>query len=137
MKNLKLDIKIQEIYQADLKKILDFFGKEAQERKLLEEIEEFVDAITELDDFLNYKNQEEFNKLLDHTIEEIADCMIVATQIEKTEFVCSIIDRYALTSRNLSMSILSAEVIKRHVEYKLKRTLDLIEKIKQEEKHGN
>ena len=122
--------------------IRNTFGIAAQERKLLEEIGEFVEAVSEMDAFDDMKNQQEYMRLLDHVLEEATDCMIVALQLPKkkgrikaTKMVRQIIIKFIMTSNKISIDLFTFQVLQRHFDYKIERTLKKIKKI-QEENYG-
>ena len=109
------------------------FGIEAQEQKLLEEIGEFIEAVNDMDAFDDMKNQDEYMRLLDHVLEEATDCMIVALQLPKksgrikaTKMVRQIILKFIMTSNKISIDLFTLQVLQRHFDYKIERTLKKI-----------
>ena len=121
--------------------IRENFGIAAQEQKLLEEIGEFIAAVNDMDAFDDMKDIEQYTHLLDHVLEEAVDCIIVALQLPKkqgrikaTKMVKQIITKFIMTSNKISIDLFTQEVLQRHFDYKIERT---IKKIKnQEEKYG-
>ena len=113
------------------------FGIEAQEQKLLEEIGEFIEAVNDMDAFDDMKNQDEYMRLLDHVLEEATDCMIVALQLPKkpgrikaTKMVRQIIIKFIMTSNKISIDLFTLQVLQRHFDYKIERTLKKIQEVK-------
>ena len=122
--------------------IRDTFGIAAQEQKLLEEIGEFIEAVSDMDAFDDMKDEKEYMRLLDHVLEEATDCMIVALQLPKkgnrikaTKMVRQIITKFIMTSNKISIDLFNFQVLQRHFDYKIERTLKKIKKI-QEENYG-
>ena len=118
------------------------FGIAAQEQKLLEEIGEFIEAVNDMDAFDDMKDEKEYMRLLDHVLEEATDCMIVALQLPKkgnrikaTKMVRQIIMKFIMTSNKISIDLFNFQVLQRHFDYKIERTLKKIKKI-QEENYG-
>ena len=90
--------------------IRDTFGIAAQEQKLIEEIGEFIEAVSDMDAFDDMKDEKEYIRLLDHVLEEATDCMIVALQLPKksgkikaTKMVQQIIIKFIMTSNKISI----------------------------------
>ena len=117
------------------------FGIAAQEQKLLEEIGEFIEAVNDMDAFDDMKDQQEYMRLLDHVLEEATDCMIVALQlppkkgrIKATKMVRQIIMKFIMTSNKISIDLFTMQVLQRHFDYKIERTLKKIKN--QEENYG-
>ena len=110
--------------------IREKFGVAAQEQKLLEEIGEFIAAVDDMDAFDDMKDQQEYMRLLDHVLEEATDCMIVALQLPKkkgrikaTKMVRQIIMKFVMTSNKISIDLFTLQVLQRHFDYKIERTL--------------
>ena len=121
--------------------IRDTFGIAAQEQKLLEEIGEFIEAVNDMDAFDDMKDEKEYMRLLDHVLEEATDCMIVALQLPKkgnrikaTKMVRQIITKFIMTSNKISIDLFTLQVLQRHFDYKIERTLKTIKN--QEENYG-
>lgn len=117
--------------------IRDTFGIAAQEQKLLEEIGEFIEAVNDMDAFDDMKDQQEYMWLLDHVLEEATDCMIVALQLPKkenrikaTKMVRQIIIKFIMTSNKISIDLFTLQVLQRHFDYKIERTLKKIQEVK-------
>lgn len=101
-----------------LSKIKNFFGIEKQLLKLYEEIEELQVA------YRNYRKS--FYKKDESLIEEIADCFVVALQINKVRIVKNIIRGMVDNSGIFKTEII--EKIIRMVKFKINRTVERIEK---------
>ena len=117
--------------------IRDTFGIAAQEQKLLEEIGEFIEAVSDMDAFDDMKDEKEYIRLLDHVLEEATDCMIVALQLPKksgkikaTKMVRQIIIKFIMTSNKISIDLFTLQVLQRHFDYKIERTLKKIQEVK-------
>ena len=117
--------------------IRDSFGIAAQEQKLLEEIGEFIEAVSDMDAFDDMKDEKEYIRLLDHVLEEATDCMIVALQLPKksgkikaTKMVRQIIIKFIMTSNKISIDLFTLQVLQRHFDYKIERTLKKIQEVK-------
>ena len=101
-----------------LVKIKRFFGAEPQLLKLYEEIEELQEA---------YKNwRKSFYKDNSNMIEEIADCFVIALQINKVKMVKNIIKGLVDNTKIFKTEML--EKIIRMVKFKINRTVERIEK---------
>lgn len=101
-----------------LLKIKRFFGAEPQLLKLYEEIEELQTA------YKNYRKT--FYKDEQNLIEEIADCFVIALQINKVKMVKNIIKGLVDNTKIFKTEMI--EKIIRMVKFKIKRTVERIEK---------
>ena len=101
-----------------LVKIKRFFGAEPQLLKLYEEIEELQTA------YRNYRKT--FYKDEQNLIEEIADCFVVALQINKVKMVKNIIKGLVDNTKIFKTEMI--EKIIRMVKFKINRTVERIEK---------
>lgn len=101
-----------------LVKIKRFFGTEPQLLKLYEEIEELQTA------YRNYRKS--FYKKDENLIEEIADCFVIALQINKVKMVKNMIRGMVDNSGVFKTEMI--EKIIRMVKFKINRTVDRIEK---------
>ena len=99
-------------------KIKKFFGTEQQLLKLYEEIEELQTA------YRNYRKS--FYKKDENLIEEIADCFVIALQINKVKMVKNMIRGMVDNSSVFKTEMI--EKIIRMVKFKINRTVDRIEK---------
>lgn len=99
-------------------KIKKFFGAEKQLLKLYEEIEELQVA------YRNYRIS--FYKKDENLIEEIADCFVIALQINKVKMVKNMIRGMVDNSSVFKTEMI--EKIIRMVKFKINRTVDRIEK---------
>ena len=101
-----------------LVKIKRFFGAEPQLLKLYEEIEELQEA---------HKNwRKSFYKDNSNMIEEIADCFVIALQINKVKMVKNIIKGLVDNTKIFKTEMI--EKIIRMVKFKINRTVERIEK---------
>ncbi|BBM40506.1 hypothetical protein JCM16776_0726 [Leptotrichia shahii] len=101
-----------------LVKIKRFFGAEPQLLKLYEEIEELQEA---------HKNwRKSFYKDNSDMIEEIADCFVIALQINKVKMVKNIIKGLVDNTKIFKTEMI--EKIIRMVKFKINRTVERIEK---------
>lgn len=66
--------------QNILKRVIDTYGIEHQERKCFEEVGEFLQAINKVKDAA-YEDREKYEYEKQHLQEEIADCLIVFHQM--------------------------------------------------------
>ena len=101
-----------------LVKIKRFFGTEPQLLKLYEEIEELQTA------YRNYRKT--FYKDEQNLIEEIADCLVVALQINKVKMVKNVIKGLIDNTKIFKTEMI--EKIIRMVKFKINRTVERIEK---------
>ena len=101
-----------------LLKIRRFFGAEPQLLKLYEEIEELQVAHKEW--------RKSFYKDNSNMIEEIADCFVIALQINKTKMIRNLIKGLVDNSNILKTEMI--EKIIKMVKFKINRTVDRIEK---------
>ena len=101
-----------------LVKIKRFFGTEPQLLKLYEEIEELQTA------YRNYRKT--FYKDEQNLIEEIADCFVVALQINKVKLVKNVIKGLIDNTKIFKTEMI--EKIIRMVKFKINRTVERIEK---------
>jgi len=99
-------------------KIKKFFGTEQQLLKLYEEIEELQVA------YRNYRKS--FYKKDENLIEEIADCFVIALQINKVKMVKNMIRGMVDNSSVFKTEMI--EKIIRMVKFKINRTVERIEK---------
>ena len=100
-----------------LVKIKRFFGAEPQLLKLYEEIEELQEA---------HKNwRKSFYKDNSNMIEEIADCFVIALQINKVKMVKNIIKGLVDNTKIFKTEMI--EKIIRMVKFKINRTVERIE----------
>nr|DAJ61536.1 MAG TPA: NTP-PPase-like protein [Caudoviricetes sp.] len=99
-------------------KIKNFFGAEKQLLKLYEEIEELQAA------YRNYRKS--FYKKDENLIEEIADCFVIALQINKVKMIKNMIRGMVDNSSVFKTEMI--EKIIRMVKFKINRTVDRIEK---------
>jgi len=99
-------------------KIKKFFGAEKQLLKLYEEIEELQVA------YRNYRKS--FYKKDENLIEEIADCFVIALQINKVKMIKNMIRGMVDNSSVFKTEMI--EKIIRMVKFKINRTVDRIEK---------
>ena len=113
-KELLLNIEDRE----KLVKIKRFFGAEPQLLKLYEEIEELQTA------YRNYRKT--FYKDEQNLIEEIADCFVVALQINKVKIVKNVIKGLIDNTKIFKTEMI--EKIIRMVKFKINRTVERIEK---------
>lgn len=95
-----------------------FFGVEKQQLKLYEEIEELEQA--------HKQWRKSFYKEEHKMIEEIADCFVVALQINKTKMVKNIIKGLVDNSKIFKTEML--EKIVKMIKFKINRTVERIEK---------
>ena len=114
VKELLLNIEERE----KLVKIKRFFGTEPQLLKLYEEIEELQTA------YRNYRKS--FYKKDENLIEEIADCFVIALQINKTKMIRNLI-KGLVDNSNIFKTEMIEKIIKM-VKFKINRTVDRIEK---------
>ena len=98
-------------------KIKKFFGAEPQLLKLYEEIEELQTA------YRNYRKT--FYKDEQNLVEEIADCFVVALQINKVKMVKNVIKGLVDNTKIFKTEII--EKIIRMVKFKINRTVERIE----------
>nr|DAQ86888.1 MAG TPA: triphosphate pyrophosphohydrolase [Caudoviricetes sp.] len=101
-----------------LVKIKRFFGAEPQLLKLYEEIEELQTA------YRNYRKT--FYKDEQNLIEEIADCFVIALQINKVKMVKNIIKGLVDNTKIFKTEMI--EKIIRMIKFKINRTVERIEK---------
>ena len=101
-----------------LVKIKRFFGAEPQLLKLYEEIEELQTA------YRNYRKT--FYKDEQNLIEEIADCFVVALQINKVKLVKNVIKGLIDNTKIFKTEMI--EKIIRMIKFKINRTVERIEK---------
>lgn len=101
-----------------LVKIKRFFGAEPQLLKLYEEIEELQTA------YRNYRKT--FYKDEQNLIEEIADCFVVALQINKVKLVKNVI-RGLIDNTKIFKTEMIEKII-RMIKFKINRTVERIEK---------
>lgn len=113
-KELLLNIEDRE----KLVKIKRFFGAEPQLLKLYEEIEELQTA------YRNYRKT--FYKDEQNLIEEIADCFVVALQINKVKLVKNVI-RGLIDNTKIFKTEMIEKII-RMIKFKINRTVERIEK---------
>ena len=99
-------------------KIKKFFGTEQQLLKLYEEIEELQVA------YRNYRKS--FYKKDENLIEEIADCFVIALQINKVKMIKNMI-RGMVDNSGVFKTEMIEKVI-RMVKFKINRTIERIEK---------
>ena len=104
-------------YREKLVKIKRFFGAEPQLLKLYEEIEELQTA------YRNYRKT--FYKDEQNLVEEIADCFVVALQINKVKMVKNVIKGLIDNTKIFKTEML--EKIIRMVKFKINRTVERIE----------
>lgn len=105
-------------YREKLVKIKRFFGAEPQLLKLYEEIEELQTA------YRNYRKT--FYKDEQNLIEEIADCFVVALQINKVKLVKNVIKGLIDNTKIFKTEMI--EKIIRMIKFKINRTVERIEK---------
>ena len=101
-----------------LLKIKRFFGAEKQLLKLYEEIEELHEA--------HGSWRKSFYKDNSNMIEEIADCFVIALQINKTKMIRNLIKGLVDNSNIFKTEMI--EKIIQMVKFKINRTVDRIEK---------
>lgn len=101
-----------------LLKIKRFFGAEPQLLKLYEEIEELQEAHKEW--------RKSFYKDNSNMIEEIADCFVIALQINKTKMIRNLI-KGLVDNSNIFKTEMIEKIIKM-VKFKINRTIERIEK---------
>ena len=101
-----------------LLKIKRFFGAEKQLLKLYEEIEELHEA--------HGSWRKSFYKDNSNMIEEIADCFVIALQINKTKMIRNLI-KGLVDNSNIFKTEMIEKIIKM-VKFKINRTVDQIEK---------
>ena len=101
-----------------LLKIKRFFGAEPQLLKLYEEIEELQEAHKEW--------RKSFYKDNSNMIEEIADCFVLALQINKTKMIRNLI-KGLVDNSNIFKTEMIEKIIKM-VKFKINRTIERIEK---------
>lgn len=101
-----------------LLKIRRFFGAEPQLLKLYEEIEELQVAHKEW--------RKSFYKDNSNMIEEIADCFVIALQINKTKMIRNLI-KGLVDNSNIFKTEMIEKIIKM-VKFKINRTIERIEK---------
>lgn len=101
-----------------LLKIRRFFGAEPQLLKLYEEIEELQVAHKEW--------RKSFYKDNSNMIEEIADCFVIALQINKTKMIRNLV-KGLVDNSNIFKTEMIEKIIKM-VKFKINRTVDRIEK---------
>lgn len=101
-----------------LLKIKRFFGTEKQLLKLYEEIEELHEA--------HRAWRKSFYKDNSNTIEEIADCFVIALQINKTKMIRNLI-KGLVDNSNIFKTEMIEKIIKM-VKFKINRTIERIEK---------
>lgn len=101
-----------------LLKIKRFFGAEKQLLKLYEEIEELHEA--------HGSWRKSFYKDNSNMIEEIADCFVIALQINKTKMIRNLI-KGLVDNSNIFKTEMIEKIIKM-VKFKINRTVDRIEK---------
>ena len=101
-----------------LLKIKRFFGSEKQLLKLYEEIEELHEA--------HGSWRKSFYKDNSNMIEEIADCFVIALQINKTKMIRNLI-KGLVDNSNIFKTEMIEKIIKM-VKFKINRTVDRIEK---------
>ena len=101
-----------------LVKIKRFFGSEPQLLKLYEEIEELQEA---------HKNwRKSFYKDNSNIIEEIADCFVIALQINKVKMIKNVIKGLIDNTKIFKTEMI--EKIIRMIKFKINRTVERIEK---------
>jgi len=101
-----------------LVKIKRFFGAEPQLLKLYEEIEELQEA---------HKNwRKSFYKDNSNIIEEIADCFVIALQINKVKMIKNVIKGLVDNTKIFKTEMI--EKIIRMIKFKINRTVERIEK---------
>lgn len=105
-------------YREKLVKIKKFFGAEPQLLKLYEEIEELQIA------YRNYRKT--FYKDEQNLIEEIADCFVVALQINKVKLIKNVIKGLIDNTKIFKTEMI--EKIIRMIKFKINRTVERIEK---------
>ena len=99
-------------------KIKRFFGTEPQLLKLYEEIEELQEA---------HKNwRKSFYKDNSNMIEEIADCFVIALQINKVKMIKNVIKGLVDNTKIFKTEMI--EKIIRMIKFKINRTVERIEK---------
>lgn len=101
-----------------LLKIKRFFGAEKQLLKLYEEIEELHEA--------HGSWRKSFYKDNSNMIEEIADCFVIALQINKTKMIRNLI-KGLVDNSNIFKTEMIEKIIKM-IKFKINRTVDRIEK---------
>jgi hypothetical protein len=101
-----------------LLKIKRFFGAEKQLLKLYEEIEELHEA--------HGTWRKSFYKDNSNMIEEIADCFVIALQINKTKMIRNLI-KGLVDNSNIFKTEMIEKIIKM-IKFKINRTVDRIEK---------
>ena len=101
-----------------LLKIKRFFGAEKQLLKLYEEIEELHEA--------HGSWRKSFYKDNSNMIEEIADCFVIALQINKTKMIRNLI-KGLVDNSNIFKTEMIEKIIKM-VKFKINRTIERIEK---------
>ena len=101
-----------------LLKIKRFFGAEKQLLKLYEEVEELHEA--------HRAWRKSFYKDNSNMIEEIADCFVIALQINKTKMIRNLI-KGLVDNSNIFKTEMIEKIIKM-VKFKINRTVDRIEK---------
>ena len=101
-----------------LLKIKRFFGTEKQLLKLYEEIEELHEA--------HGSWRKSFYKDNSNMIEEIADCFVIALQINKTKMIRNLI-KGLVDNSNIFKTEMIEKIIKM-VKFKINRTIERIEK---------
>ncbi len=104
--------------RGKLLKIKRFFGPEKQLLKLYEEIEELHEA--------HGSWRKSFYKDNSNMIEEIADCFVIALQINKTKMIRNLI-KGLVDNSNIFKTEMIEKIIKM-VKFKINRTVDRIEK---------
>ena len=104
--------------RGKLLKIKRFFGPEKQLLKLYEEIEELHEA--------HGSWRKSFYKDNSNMIEEIADCFVIALQINKTKMIRNLI-KGLVDNSNIFKTEMIEKIIKM-VKFKINRTIERIEK---------
>ena len=105
-------------YRSKLRYIKVFFGEKAQEGKLFEELQELQEAV-------NKRRTSFWTKHEDDVIEEIADCLVVATQLKKTKLVINMIK--GIVEKSSFLNVTTIEKIINIAKGKIDRTITRIE----------
>ena len=135
--------KLTQEYREKNIKIVKHFGKDHQYKKFLEEIKELLDEIKKLINFIGYRKNllnstilheilceyilETGNVLEKGFISELADCQILADQLNESDFFIEFLSM-SLKDVGLADVVLNSKrgnyLIKHSMEYKVDRTLE-------------
>ena len=130
-------------YEEKNIKIVTHFGKDHQYKKFLEEIKELLDEIKKLINFIGYRKNllnstilyeilceyilETGNVLEKGFISELADCQVLAEQLNESDFFIEFLSM-SLRDAGLADVVLNSKrgnyLIKHSMEYKIDRTIE-------------